>query len=127
VGGCQDRLAIDDIVCMLIRRVGPSVSRGEILQQLDPWSLIPSQCCDAQTSAEYVVQVLLLSPEVLAFTGDSQAEQVVIKPDALLGAGNHDSRMVDPQKRACLQFHAILRALYLEGSGEFPPGARQGP
>src|SRR5262249_21808874 len=44
--------------------------------------------------------MLLLSPEVVALSRHTQTKQVVIEPEALTGARNHDGSVVDPEKES---------------------------
>src|SRR6266702_2990056 len=56
----QDRLPVDDVVCMFIGWERASITGSEVFQQLNARAVGGAQCCDPQMRAEDVIEMLLL-------------------------------------------------------------------
>jgi len=87
-----------------VGRVRPAIAGGEVFQQLDPRAARGSQCGDAETRAEDVIEVLLLRAEVFAVPDFFQAELVAIKREAAIGIVDHNRGVID----ACKKFRVLL-------------------
>jgi hypothetical protein len=75
----ERRFPMGDIVRAEIEGRRASISRREILEELDSWSLPRPERRDPQPRAKHIVQVLLLFSVVLTFTRYLQSQRIAIQ------------------------------------------------
>src|SRR5215831_11172309 len=67
-------LPVDQVVGLLLRRIGAAVARRQVFEKLDARPRRGAQRGDAQPRPEDVIEALLLGPVVLALPGHFHAE-----------------------------------------------------
>ena len=85
----------------------PPAWRSNVFQEFNTWPPLNSESSDAQSSAEDLIQVLLLNSVIITHARDFHAQPVAVKSQALIGVRNDNRGVINAQK------HIISRALPL--------------
>jgi len=75
-------LPVDQVVCLLLRRVRAAVAWREIFQELHAGSGSRAQRRDAQAGAKHIVEALLFGAVIFAFPCDPEPEDIAVEPQA---------------------------------------------
>ena len=99
VVGFELGLPVNDIVGMFIERNGTTVARAQIFEQFNSRTGRRAQCCDAQTGAEHVVEMILFGAVIFTFAGHAETQKITIEPETGVGVGNDDGGMIDSEEQ----------------------------
>src|SRR4051794_8027856 len=109
----QHRVAVNEIVGVLVFRKTSSIARTEVLEQLNTRARCCPQRGNSQSCSENVVQVLLLGAVILAFSSDVHPQQVAVETQADFRVRDHNSSVVDTEEQPITPLMPLCIALAL--------------
>src|SRR5689334_1792315 len=98
VGSDHFRLAMDDIVRVLIDREGLTTAWRQILKQLDSGTGLGPKRCDTEVCPKNVVQVFLLCTVIFAFSRYAKAQKVPIKLQTQSSISDNNCGVIDSEE-----------------------------
>jgi len=76
----HDGFSVNKIIRVFVGGEGSTVTRTHVFQEFDTRPGRRAQRCDAEMSAEYVVEVLLFRSVIFAFSHHMQNEKSLVEP-----------------------------------------------
>jgi len=76
----QNRLSMNEVICMFVGGEGSTVTRTQVFQELDTRPGRGAERRDAEMSTEYVIEMLLFRSVIVTFSRHTQTEKSRVEP-----------------------------------------------
>jgi hypothetical protein len=97
--GAQIDLPVPQVARARVWRERATITRAQVLEELDAWPIGRAQRGDAQVRAEDIVQPLLLWAPVLARPGHTKSKSVAIEGEARFGMVDYDRGVINAEEQ----------------------------